>query len=37
MNEYQVAIGESTCAARLSASPIGYNGGTALLEVSIVW
>ena len=39
MNENQVAIGESTCASRIWAAPVGYpsgNSGTgkALLEVS---
>lgn len=34
MNEHQVAIGESTCAAKLYAAPIGF-GGKALLEVRI--
>ena len=33
MNEHQVAIGESTCASRLYAKPIGQ-GGKALLEAS---
>lgn len=33
MNEHQVAIGESTCAAKLYAAPIS-DGGKALLEVS---
>lgn len=33
MNEHQVAIGESTCAARLYAAPV-FAGGKALLEVS---
>lgn len=35
MNEHQVAIGESTCASKLYAGPIGITGqGKALLEVS---
>ena len=35
MNEWQVAIGESTCASKLYAAPIGpTGGGTALLEAS---
>lgn len=34
MNEHQVAIGESTCAAKLYAAPVGANGGKALLEAS---
>eukprot|EP01038_Epipyxis_sp_PR26KG_P011223 gene11223-15063_t len=35
MNEFQVAIGESTCAAKFFAAPIGPSGnGKALLEVS---
>ena len=34
MNEYQVAIGESTCAAKLWAAPAGAAGGKALLEAS---
>ncbi len=33
MNEHQVAIGESTCAAKLYAAPVSA-GGKALLEVS---
>jgi hypothetical protein len=33
MNEYQVSIGESTCASKLYAAPIGF-GGKALLEAS---
>lgn len=33
MNEHQVAIGESTCAARLFAAPVSA-GGKALLEAS---
>lgn len=33
MNEFQVAIGESTCAARLVASPISA-GGKALFDIS---
>ena len=33
MNEYQVAMGESTCASKLFAAPIGF-GGHALLEVN---
>jgi dipeptidase len=32
MNEHQVAIGESTCAARFYAAPVS-DGGKALLEV----
>jgi dipeptidase len=37
MNEHQVGIGESTCAAKLWAAPAGFKGlknGTALLEVN---
>ena len=38
MNEHQVAIGESTCAAKLWAAPVGYSSslvnGTALLEAN---
>ena len=34
MNEHQVAIGESTCPARLWAAPMGSGGGKALLEIS---
>lgn len=35
MNEHQVAIGESTCAAKLWAAPIGHGeNGRALLEAS---
>lgn len=34
MNEHSVAIGESTCAAKLFAAPIGSNGGKALLDVA---
>lgn len=35
MNQHQVAIGESTCAAKLWAAPIGDDGGgKALLEAS---
>jgi dipeptidase len=34
MNEHQVAIGESTCAAKLYAAPVGSAGGKALLEAS---
>jgi dipeptidase len=33
MNEHQVAIGESTCASKLTAAPVGL-GGKALLEAS---
>ena len=33
MNEFQVAIGESTCASKLWAPPVG-SGGKALLEAS---
>lgn len=33
MNEHQVAIGESTCAAKLFAAPVS-DGGKALLEIS---
>jgi dipeptidase len=36
-NEHQVAIGESSCAAKLWAAPLGYVGvknGTALLEIN---
>ena len=34
-NEFQVSIGESTCAAKLYAAPIGPSGnGFALLEAS---
>ena len=33
MNEHQVSIGESTCATRLWAAPVGF-GGKALLEAS---
>ena len=33
MNEHQVAIGESTCAAKLTAEPI-IVGGKALLEAA---
>jgi dipeptidase len=34
MNEHQVAIGESTCASKLWAAPVGSGGGNALLEAS---
>jgi dipeptidase len=37
LNEHQVGIGESTCAARLWAAPAGYRGlknGSALLEIN---
>lgn len=34
MNEYQVAIGESTCASKLWAAPRGSANGKALLEAS---
>jgi dipeptidase len=34
MNEFQVAIGESTCASKLWAAPIGTGKGKALLEVA---
>ena len=33
-NEFQVAIGESTCASKLYAAPIGTPSGKALLEAS---
>jgi len=33
MNEHQVAIGESTCSAKLVAAPAGAAGGKALLDV----
>ncbi len=33
MNEHQVAMGESTCAAKLWASPRGSAGGKALFEI----
>ena len=34
MNEHQVAMGESTCAAKIFNGPRGFLGSTALLEVS---
>jgi len=34
MNEHQVAVGESTCAAKIFNGPKGFLGSTALLEVS---
>jgi dipeptidase len=34
MNEHQVSIGESTCASKLWATPMGSAGGKALLEAS---
>ena len=36
MNEHQVAMGESTCASKLFAAPMGY-GGHALLEVGCIY
>jgi dipeptidase len=33
MNEHQVSMGESTCAAKLFAAPVGWNDGKALLNI----
>jgi dipeptidase len=33
MNEHQVSMGESTCAAKLFSSPIGWQDGQALLNI----
>ena len=33
MNEHQVGMGESTCAARLFAAPVGWKDGRALLNI----
>ena len=33
MNEHQVSMGESTCAAKLFAGPVGWQDGKALLNI----
>lgn len=33
MNEHQVSMGESTCAAKLYSAPIGWNDGKALFNI----
>jgi dipeptidase len=33
MNEFQVSMGESTCAARLFSAPVGWQDGKALLNI----